>query len=426
MLKKLIEITKRPTNINIIINTIGNYLGVFFTAFFALILVRILEPSQYGVLSVLLGIAYVLANILDFGTTATIYSYLPTIIDNKKNSLYSFIKSTFFFQSLFSLIVICLLLASFPFLDKVFFKTQAPVWELYLTAVSVLFLIWQNTATNTLFAAKKFFQANVITNIANVIKTTIILYLAYQQLVTVGSIIFVFGILGPVVFFLLLFWKKRHFLLPLWRAKIDKNEFRFRYTLTFFMASQFFNLGLRMDLFLLSYFLSKQEVGYYGLAQKVILTIITTIVSITQVLSPGFAKIKTQSQAKHQLKIGFIYMLIPSVIFLTLIIIPDFVFTLFFTSKFTPAIVIVKNLSLPFIIYAYGSIPHLFILYTIKKPIYNLLANILFFVIMTIGCLWLIPQLKLLAPVYVVAVALFVSSGVLMIATFKEIRRLPN
>src|SRR3972149_9155896 len=90
MIPRILHFIKRPTSKNIIINTLGNYLNVFFTALFALILVRLLTPSQYGVLSVLLGIAYVLANILDFGTTATIYSYLPGLYENKSNNLYSF------------------------------------------------------------------------------------------------------------------------------------------------------------------------------------------------------------------------------------------------------------------------------------------------------------------------------------------------
>src|SRR3990167_5637760 len=122
MIPRLINFIKKPTSKNVLINTLGNYLNVFFTAFFALILVRILTPSKYGILSVLLGIAYVLANILDFGTTATIYSYLPALYEKKTYQLYRFIKSTFYYQSIFSLTVILILLFTFPYLDKIFFK----------------------------------------------------------------------------------------------------------------------------------------------------------------------------------------------------------------------------------------------------------------------------------------------------------------
>src|SRR4030042_385643 len=106
MPQRILNFIKKPTSKQVIINIIGNYLNVFFTALFALILVRILSPSQYGVLSVLLSIAYVLANVLDFGVSATIYSYLPPMIEQKAANLYRFLKSTFFYQTLFSAIYI--------------------------------------------------------------------------------------------------------------------------------------------------------------------------------------------------------------------------------------------------------------------------------------------------------------------------------
>jgi len=425
MLQKIIGLIKRPTNKDVFINTIGNYIGVFFTALFALILVRILDPSQYGILSVLLGIAYVLANILDFGTTATIYSYLPPLIEKRSENLYRFIKSTFFYQSLFSFIVIGILFILFPYLDKVFFKTNAPIWELYLTCFSVLFLIWQNFVTNILFAAKKFLKANIYSNLANVIKTLLLFILVATKTVTVGSVIFVFGIVGPIIFFLFLFLEKKEFLFVLIKSEVHRDEFRFGYTLTYFAASQFFNLGLRMDLFLLSYFRSKPEVGFYGLAQKIILTIITTIVSITQVLSPGFSKIKTRSESKHQIKIGLLYMLLPSTLFVFLILTPNFVFELFFTNKFSQTAMITKSLSLPFIVYALGSIPQLFVLYTLKKPKYILYSNIVFFAILTVGCYILIPKMGVLGPPYAITAALLVATSMLIYIAAKEYKKLP-
>ena len=74
MTPRILQFLKKKDSINIVINTFGNYLNVFFIAVFALVLVRIMDPVEYGVLSVLLGIMYVLANILDFGITANIYS----------------------------------------------------------------------------------------------------------------------------------------------------------------------------------------------------------------------------------------------------------------------------------------------------------------------------------------------------------------
>jgi len=425
MLEKLVFFLKRPTNRDVIINTFGNYLNVFFTALFALILVRILTPPQYGVLSVLLGIAYVLSNILDFGTTATIYSYLPPMIEKKAANLYRFVKSMFFYQSLFSLIVIAILLLSFPYLDKVFFKTKAPIWELYLTCFSVLFLIWQNFTNNILFAAKKFLKANIYNTIANILKTLIIFLMVATKTVGVGSVIFVFGILGPIVFFLLLFLEKKDLVFVLLRSEVRKEEFRFGYTLTYFAASQFFNLGLRMDLFLLSYFLTKAEVGYYGLSQKIILTVTTTIISITQVLSPRFSAIKYRHEIIRLFKIATTYMLFPVGLFIALYLTPFKLFDLFFTEKFIKTADITKALSLPFIFYALSSIPSLFLLYTVKKPLYILVSNIIFFVVLSGGSYILIPLRGVFGPPIAILTAFFLTTAIQVLAVIKEYRRLP-
>lgn len=425
MLNRILGFIKKPTSKNIIINTVGNYLNVVFIAFFAFLLVRIMQPSEYGVLSVLLGISYVLANILDFGTTASIYSYLPAMIEKKHKNIYIFLKTIFSYQTGFSAVVITLLLIFFPFLDKIFFKTGAPLSELYLTTFSVLFFVWQNYTINALNAAKKFFKANLFLNLSNIIKTLVIIILIPFKAVNVGSIIFTFGILGPLVFFLLLFIEKKHIFLKIIKAPVVKSEFRMGYTLTFFIASQFFNLAMRMDLFLLSYFLSRSpEIGYYGLSQKIILTVMASVASITQVLSPNFANIKTREEVKHQFKIGFYYLLIPTGLFFLLFLTPNWVFYLFFTEKFAPTAAITKALSLAFLIYPVLNLPALYILYTVKKPIHILTSNLITFFVVVIGCYFLIPKMGVFGPPYVLALSFVLGGIVLLVATILEYKKI--
>jgi O-antigen/teichoic acid export membrane protein len=425
MLQKILDFIKKPTSRNIIINTIGNYLNVFFVAFFAFLLVRIMHPSDYGVLSVLLGVAYVLANILDFGTTASIYSYLPLMIEKRHKNLYIFLKTIFFYQTTFSLIVISFLFIFFPYLDKIFFKTGAPWWELYITTFSVLFLIWQNYAINSLNAAKQFLKANLFLNLSNTIKTAVIVVFIPLKFITVGSIIFTFGILGPAVFFVLLFFEKKHIFIKILKAPIVKEEFRFAYTVTYFIASQFFNLAQRMDLFLLSYFFSKSpEVGYYGLSQKIILTVMASVASITQVLSPNFSKIKTKEEVIKEFKHGFLYLLIPAFLFIALYFTPNQVFYLFFTKTFAKTAAITKALSLPFIIYAFLNLPFLFLLYTVKKPRVILLANVIFFLIITFGCFYMIPKYGVFGPPYVFAIGFTISLIIGLIFSLKEYKKI--
>jgi O-antigen/teichoic acid export membrane protein len=425
MVKKLFQFIKHPTSTQIIINTIGNYLNVFFTAFFAFLLVRIMNPVEYGTLSVLLGIAYVLANILDFGVSASIYSYLPSLLEKKTEKLFSFLKTTFFYQTIFASLVILFLLFTFPTLDKIFFKTQAPWWELYLTTFSVFFLIWQNYAANSLLAAKRVFQANLYLNLSNLFKTIFIFILIFLKKINITTIIFSFGILGPIIYFLLLLFEKKHIILKIAKASVKKEEFKFGFTLTYFFASQFFNLGSRMDLFLLSFYFPKSAlVGYYGLSTKIILTLFAAVSSITQVLSPDFAKIKTKEELKILLKKSFIYLLIPTGLFFLLFLTPKEIFQIAFTKKFILSTDITHALSLAYIIYPSLNIPILYFLYTIKMPKQVLISHLLFFIFVTFFCYTLIPKFNAFAGPFSIFLSLLISGGYLFFIFFNQIKKI--
>ena len=425
MWARLLSFIKRKDSINVVINTFGNYLNVFFIAIFALILVRIMNPVEYGVLSVLLGIIYVMANVLDFGVTANIYSTLPIIFDKNRNETLKFLKSNFLYQSSLSVLVIIFLIVFFPKLDALFFKTGESPLVLNLTAISILFLLWQNTVLNVFFAAKKFFHANLYLNLANVIKTLTLIVLIYMHWINVGSIIFTFAIIGPLFYFIFTLFDKRKTLHSFFNAKFDKKYFKFKYSFPYFLGTQFFNMGLRMDLFLLSFFSLGAAVGYYGLAQKIVLTILSTIISITQVLSPNFSKTKTKRDALTTIKNAAIYLGIPVLLYILLYLTPNSIFYLVFTEKFAQTAEITRSLVFPYIFFAIGQIPFLFLLYVAKKTSIILITNVLFFVGMTVGNYYLIPKLGAFAPAYVISFLLIGGIIIQSFASFYEYKKLP-
>ena len=426
MRQKLLEFVKRKTSVDIIINTLGNYLNIFFIALFALILVRVMTPIQYGVLSILLAIVYGLANILDFGVTANIYSTLPLIIDKKKEEAFKFIKSNFVYQSFLSLIIIVLLVFFFPQLDKYFFKTAESRFVLNMTAISTLFIVWQNYILNIFFASKKFLQANIYLNLSNIVKALTLLILIYTNQITVSSIIFLFAIIGPVSFLIFLSLGKKEAIISFMNSKISKADFKVKYTLPYFAATQFFGMGLRMDLFMLSFFGLRAGVGYYGLAQKVVLTIFTTIISITQVISPSFSKIKTKKEAKSLGKTGFVYLLLPTILYILLFVIPNKVYNFVFTSNFAQTAKIIKSLIIPYILFTIGQLPHMFLLYVARKPSYILVSNIVFFIGMVIGSYLLVPKFGVFAPAIVIVISITMSVTIQVFASIYEYKKLPE
>ena len=361
-----------------------------------------------------------MSNILEFGTTASIYSTVPALFQDDDDRLYSFIKSTLFYQTTLSVIVIGSLIISFPYLDKIFFKTGVAPWILTMTAFTIILFVWQNFLTNVLFAAKRFFHANVYLNTSNLVKAIILAILMLTDNITVASVIMTYGLIGPVVFFLMVLFKNYDRIAPIKRANFNRSEIKVNYTLTYFAASQFYNVGLRMDLFLLSFFGLREQVGYYASAQKIILSIIATIVSISQVLSPQFAAAKSRLEINKLLKKGFTYMLIPIGIFIALILTPNSFFKFIFTDNFDEAIIITKILAIPFMLSAGGTVIMLFLLYTVKKPIYILISNIAFFIIVSGGSFLLIPEKGMLGPPIAIFFAFVVAILIQVVAFVKE------
>lgn len=428
-IQRIINHFSSKTGRLIIINTVGTYLNIAFALFFVLLLTRTMGRVEYGVMTILLNISYILANILEFGTTATIYSYIPGMHAKyeRRQELLGFIKTTIFYQSGLSFIVILLLIIAFPTLDTHFFKTHAGVPTLTITAISVLCFIWQNTLLNMFFAMKKFMEANVWLNISNVIKTAVIILLFPLHLVSLGSVIFVFGVVGPLIFIGIAAWYYRSDVGEiLGDVKTSRDQLKIQYTLTNFVASQFFNVGMRMDLFIMSFYGLRNQVADYGLAQKVMLTIISTVVSITQVLSPKYALVKTRQQAKQIMKQSLLYLMLPTLCFAVLLFLPDSVFHLIFTAKFEETPMLTRLLGLAYIIFSVGQVFALFYLYTFKKPHMLLYSNIAFFLVMTVGCFVLVPHLKAYAGPLLLAIGLLITTGTQGIGYLREVKRLPE
>ncbi|MEI6533611.1 MAG: oligosaccharide flippase family protein, partial [Candidatus Roizmanbacteria bacterium] len=257
-------------------------------------------------------------------------------------------------------------------------------------------------------------------NISYAIKLCALIALWYLNLITVTSVIFVFCFVGPIMFILLCCIGYIPLIRSFFKARLQTKYIRFKYTSTYFLASQFFQLASRMDLFIISYYLTRVEVGYYTLAQKIILTVVSTIISVTQVLSPSFAKIKTKLDTIKEFRHGFIYLLLPALLFLAVSFTPDFVFKILF-PQFLPATQLTRMMALPFIIYSLGNLPLLYILYTMQKPSYLLISNICYFLIMTIGCYVAVPLYGIYAPIYVNGIGLLISVSYLSFVTYKKI-----
>lgn len=422
-MSRLMRLLKLRTTIDIVINASGNYLNVFFTALYAFVLFRVLSPAEYGILSVLFGIAYVMTNILDFGVTASIYSYLPPILKDRDEAI-KFIKANFIFQTVFSTLVLLFLFIFIDLLDKNVLKLFVPRSYFFWTFLAIPLLIWQNFFLNVLYASKKFLEANIIINISNILKTAVLFILIYYHLATIQNIIITLGVVGQAIFVILIFKDRGELFKKFLAAKFEREKVKLRYTLTFFGASQLFNLSSRLDLFMLSFYLPKAEVGFYAAAQKIILSVITSVNSITQVFSAQFSSATRKSEVVSLMKRGLFFMMIPTFIFLLAVVTPKSVYTFFFTAKFVKTDNITRLLSISYIFFGLTAIPSLFFLYTIRKPMHLLWINIIFFIVVLFGNFIAIQKFGVFGPPLVYLVAFLAASVYIIIFFFREFKKL--
>jgi hypothetical protein len=148
-------------------------------------------------------------------------------------------------------------------------------------------------------------------------------------------------------------------------------------------------------------------------------------VSITQVLSPGFSSIKQKSEVFAHIKTSFLYLLIPIALFIATIFLPLPIYNLVFTSKYgVSTAAITAALSIPYIIYTLGNLPSLFLLYTAKKPTHIVIANVIFFALVSIGCYYEIPISGVWGPPRALFAAFAIANIYLVIVAILEYRKL--
>ena len=423
--KALSRLRALPHSRNIIINTVGTYLGFVFSAIYIVFFVRVLTPAEFGLLSVLQAFSYLLTNILSFGMPASVYAHLPSH-RHSQSELSQYILSNVLVMTALSSLSLAILYAFVRDIDVRFLRTLASDQLFVLALVGTQMYIWQNFLTDVLNASGHFLHINISNNLSHLVRVCVLVGLALTGHLTIGSILFVMGIVGPCVVFIRTALSWPAFMRHLAHARITRETIRLSYTFTYYIASQLYQLATRTDLFLISYFLTRPEVGFYGLSQKILLAVVTSSDSITQVLSPQFAQARTYVEVRTLLKHMATYMLLPASLFAGGILLPKEIYTLVFSAQYDTSTAVTKALSLAYIITPFISGILLVFLYTIKKPRYLLMTNALLCTIILSMNYHFIPSLRLFAAPIAYGVA-HVTVGVFLLGALRyEMRLLPK
>jgi O-antigen/teichoic acid export membrane protein len=356
---------------------------------------------------------------------SSVYAHVPEHMHDRKLTV-DFLWTNILVLTILSVGSLLILWLFSQSIDRYFFKTGASFYVYGLALIGTQMYIWLNFVRDTLNASGKFLHINIATNISNLIKAALLIYITLQGNLTVEHVLIILGIVGPLIVFIYIFGQSRWIFRAITQAQASYQHVKLRFTLTYFVSTQLFQLATRADLFMIAYFLTRPEVGYYGLSQRVILAVVTSADSITQVMSPQFAKIKTQHDVKKLLKQSAFYMLIPTGMFLMGAFLPSSIYILVFGKTYEASTLITKLLSFAYIPFPFLAALLLFFLYTVKKPHYLLISNGLFFLTIMIVHTLLIPHLRLVAPPISYFTAFIVVTCAMFTMYRHELKQLPK
>jgi len=410
---------------NVIINTVGNYISFIIGGLYTILLFRFFSPYEFGVLSILLALSYLLANVLSFGIPATLYAHVPMLLPDREKA-YNFLKSNFLFQTSLASLSLIVIYVILPYVDQRIFKLDLPAYYYAITLISTLLYIWQNFVRDALNAAEKFLHINAAVNISNIVKIVLLVICVLIGKLSIISTLVIMGIIGPAVVFMTVLFERKWIFASLTRHRIDRSHIKLRFTMPYFLSTQLFNLTTRADLFLVAYFLTTVDAGHYSVAQRVIFVIITSIDSITQVLSAEFSKVSKKKEVFQLIKRAFYYMAIPSLILLLLACAPEFLYRLVIPASYNPSIPLIRALSLTYIPFSFDAILLLFFLYTLKKPEFILFVNILMLVMEHTLHVLLIPRIGIMGPTISFGITYVCITFVIGIGLIRELRLLKD
>lgn len=284
--------------------TAFNYLLGFIST---IIIIRSLEPSLYGLLSIALAFAVIVGEVGDFGISATIIRFVPKYLKLNSKKAESILKVSFFLKFLTSfLITLFGFLLSFT-LANYFFKKPELTLLLKITFLGAFGILFSQFTITVLQTRMWFLKMVFIQTIPNLIKIIGVLVLFSLARISPSNILILF--VGS--FYLAFLFG--YILIPKQFQKVrllQKESFSevINFSKWIFISLIFASLYRQLDILMLGRYLESAKVGIYAAALQLTVPFAFFITSLQTVFFPRAAEIIDKEKLKifSQKIIGYI------------------------------------------------------------------------------------------------------------------------
>jgi len=386
--------------------TTAVFIGMLLNYLFNIIMVRVLEPSLYGELSILVGLLTIItvpATALQIVLTREISKLDKMKKEDKILFLTKhYLKKMLVYGIIFSLAIILISYAFKPLIGSAIFYFQ--VVSIGIPAIYMLAVL-----RSYLRGKERISMLSVTSSVEPLLKVLLGFFLVSIGLSLLGATLSLW--LGSLITFLVFAWiiaKKSGVYKPL---RFNKSFSLILFTNVFIM------LFLYSDLFFVRFYLGAEETAFYNVAAITSRVLYFAVGGVITVLLPKASKLlfkKHGSEIKSLIKKSMLFIL---PIFLVFVLFPSQIISVFYTERYAIAVNSFRILSLGMLAFGFFNI-FLNVMWSQSKETF--LAKMLLFVLVLNALL-----LSYLTPLYSIAGAALsttISSFIMLIFSYMHFR----
>lgn len=274
---------------------INGLLGIIFF----IILARNLSPGEFGLISVSIATFILIADIADLGVNTGIINFVSKYLHQDLTQAYRFMKLALKIKILVWIIAVFLGWLAAPLIAKYLLLKEELAFSLQLTLAGLGSALFFSFATNCLLAFQKYLSWGTVTIVANTLRLALILILLMVVRLNTTTALISYLVAPMVGFFIGLMFLPLKFLQVTKEDRVIKEFFKFNKWII--IVTVLGAVGLRMDTFLVTRFLSISEVGIYSVASQLSMVIPQITFALATVVAPKLASFKDDQTAINYL-----------------------------------------------------------------------------------------------------------------------------
>lgn len=276
------------------ITFVGTLINGVFGAVFYMLTARALGPASFGLMSVVISVATLVATFSDFGVDTGLVRFVSGSLKKDKNRAYRFLKLSLKIKLVSGgvLTVIGVLLSDFIAVS-VFQKPElAPGLRVGFTAVLTYLLL--GFVVNTLKSYQKFVLWGIVQVGANFLRLLIIGGLFAFGLLTINLSIWTYSLtLLAGAFFGFIFFVPKNFLRIRGEGKVAREFLHYNKWIASFTIIA--AVSSKLDTFIAARLLTPSEIGFYSAANQLVYIVPQIVGALGTVLAPKMAEMQGTS-----------------------------------------------------------------------------------------------------------------------------------